>query len=111
MQTGASTVLVVTANAALGDRLTAGLCAAGYTAAVCASGFAGLSAIAQRAPAVVVVDWTLPLIDGPLIAAAVHAGMDDPPTLIALAPEDAALQARAAGYAAVLDPAAAVPQL
>ena len=59
--------------------------AAGYAVTVTADGIAGLLAVEELHPALVLVAWDLPLLPGTIVAQALKVGLDQPPLVVALA--------------------------
>jgi len=77
--------------------------AAGYDVATAASGEAGLTLVAELAPAVVVLDLAMPGLDGFAVAEAIRRDGSDPPAILAFSglPREQTARARALGCAAV----------
>jgi len=96
----AARVLVVTLDARTGMRLTRALTAAGYTVRWEWSSLTALAAVAEWSPALIVLDWDQPFIDGPTFTAAVQVGLASPPPVIALMTDDTAgvMQTGVAAY-------------
>jgi DNA-binding response OmpR family regulator len=76
-------VLVVTYDARLAARLERALMAAGYATRWEWSSLTALAVVAEWAPALVVLDWTQPFLDGPTLTAALRVGVTSPPPVIA----------------------------
>ena len=77
-------VLIVVADATMARRLATALETAGYDVIVTTDGLDGLVAIEEDHPALVVLDWALPFIDGPIFLHALRAGLPAPPPVLAL---------------------------
>ena len=77
-------VLIVVADATVARRLAAALETAGYHVIVTTDGLDGLVAVEEDRPALVVLDWALPFIDGPTFLRALQAGLPTLPPVIAL---------------------------
>ncbi len=77
-------VLIVVADATVAMRLAIALETVGYEVIVTTDGLDGLVAIEEEHPALVVLDWALPFIDGPIFLHALQAGLPAPPPVLAL---------------------------
>jgi response regulator RpfG family c-di-GMP phosphodiesterase len=77
-------ILIVDHDATRSCALSVTLQAAGYAVATAVNGFDGLRALARSRPALVLVAWNLPFIDGAIFIEAVRAGLAQPPPIIAL---------------------------
>jgi DNA-binding response OmpR family regulator len=85
--------------AAVSDALTA----VGYLVSRTAGGLAGLVAVEEEAPALVILTWAMPFIDGRIFLAALRSGLTTPPPVLALVrPPDDPIPAQEAGAATVL---------
>lgn len=94
-------VLIVTLDARAGTRLARALAAAGYDTRWEWSSLAGLAAVAEWTPALVVLDWEQPFIDGATFTAALRVGLTSPPPVVVLVADDTVGVAQL-GVAAVL---------
>ena len=63
------------------------LAGAGYRVSHARYSLDGLREIEDSRPAVVILDWEMPFIDGRTFLRALHAGMDNPPPVLVLAAE------------------------
>jgi DNA-binding response OmpR family regulator len=77
-------VLVVHRDAAAGQRLTTALQAAGYAVQSERDGLDGLLTVEHHHPALVVLDWHLPFLDGALFMRALRIWAPVRPAVIAL---------------------------
>ena len=77
-------VLVVDDDAQEAAVLITALGAAGYRVLHRADSLAGLEAVEEEEPVVVVLDWDLPFVDGAIFVQALHVGLPTPPPVIAL---------------------------
>jgi CheY-like chemotaxis protein len=96
-------VLLVGAHAALADAAAA-LTAAGYAVRRECGSLAGLVAVQEWQPAVVVLDWAQPFLTGEIFVEVLQTGLATPPLVIALQEEagEATGFGQRAGVAAVL---------
>ncbi len=78
-------ILVVTSDVAQAADLRAALTSAGYAVTVRGDSLEGLIAVEKEAPALVVLDWAMPFIDGAIFVHALRAGLPHPPPVVALA--------------------------
>jgi DNA-binding response OmpR family regulator len=79
------------------------LTAVGYVVSQTARGLAGLVAVEEEAPALVILWWAMPFIDGRIFLTALRSGLTTPPPVVALiSPTDDPSPAREAGAATVL---------
>lgn len=96
-------ILVVTGDAARAADLRAALTAAGYAVIVRTDSLEGLIAVEKDSPALVVLDWAMPFIDGAIFVHALRAGLHHPPPVVAFAgPATDPAAVRGAGATAVL---------
>ncbi len=95
-------ILIVDDDAVQAAAIIRVLTAAGYAVSHRRDGFAGLIAVEQEQPALVVLDWTLPFITGEIFLHALQAGLDRPLPVVALLPADVAGYLQPAGVAAGL---------
>ncbi len=101
--TAGTRILVVTGDAAAAADLKAALTAAGYAVLLRADSLDGLIAVENESPALVVLDWAMPFIDGAIFVHALRAGLRHPPPVVAFAgPGTDPAHVRDAGAAAVL---------
>lgn len=85
--------------ATVADALTA----VGYVVSRTPRGLAGLVAVEEEEPALIVLSWGMPFIDGRVFLAALRAGLPMPPPVVALVdPSDDPALVREAGAHAVL---------
>ena len=110
ISTGGRRVLVVDDDAEQRMEITHALTDAGYDVSRREDGIEGLIAAETERPALVVLDWSLLFVDGPIFTHALRTGMHTPPPVIALAGPDVDPEAvlRAGASACVplpLDPA------
>jgi two-component system, OmpR family, response regulator MprA len=68
----ADTILVVDDDQGLQETLEAVLQFEGYDVVVAGDGLEALAALTARRPAVIVLDWAMPRMDGPTFAAALQ---------------------------------------
>jgi DNA-binding response OmpR family regulator len=94
-------VLVVELDAHVATRITRALESAGYAVRWEWSSLVALGVVAEWSPALVVLDWQQPFIDGEMFAAALQVGLERPPPVIALV-EDDTISITQVGVAAVL---------
>ena len=104
-------VLVVDDDAAQTAAVVRALTAAGYAVSRRADGIDGLLAVEAEQPALVVLDWALPFIDGPIFTHALRTGMPAPPPVIALVGADADATAVCAAGAFACVPVPVVPTM
>lgn len=79
------------------------LTAVGYSVSRTARGLAGLVAVEEEAPALVILLWAMPFIDGRIFLTALRSGLTTPPPVLALInPSDDPILAREAGAETVL---------
>lgn len=97
-------VLLVWADARLGQAAASSLSAAGFSVRVESDGLSGLIAVEEWRPAVVVVEWTLPFITGSIFVSIVQTRLLQPPPVIVLAAASEAAAAAGSGAAAVISP-------
>jgi DNA-binding response OmpR family regulator len=84
---------------AVSDMLTA----VGYPVHHTARGLAGLVAVEEEEPALIILSWAIPFIDGRIFLTALRSGLTTPPPVLALiSPSDDPVPAHEAGAAAVL---------
>ena len=85
--------------AVVSDTLTA----VGYLVSRTARGLAGLVAVEEEAPALIILSWAMPFIDGRIFLTALQSGLRTPPPVVALiSPSDDPIPAREAGAETVL---------
>ena len=77
-------VLIVDDDAEEATVLITALSAAGYRVHHRTDSLAGLEAVEEEEPVVVVLDWGLPFINGATFVWALHVGLPTPPPVIAL---------------------------
>ena len=77
-------VLIVDDDAVEATVLSTALRAAGYRVLHRADSLAGLEAVEDEHPVVVVLDWGLPFIDGTTFLSVLRIGLPTPPPVIAL---------------------------
>ena len=82
--TARTRVVVVAADTTVATRLAAALEAAGYAVTVTTDSLDGLVAVEEEHPALVVLDWALPFIDGPTFLHVLQVGLPTPPPVLAL---------------------------
>ena len=91
-------ILVVDDDPAETAALAQALTAAGYQVSTRPDSLAGLSAVEEEQPALVILDWDLPFIGGDIFLLALRTGLPAPPPVVALLdPRDDPAGARAAG--------------
>ncbi len=95
-------ILIVAADAVQATALSRALTAAGYAVSHRRDGFAGLIAVEQEQPALVVLTWDLPFITGAIFLQALRAGLDRPPPVVALGAAEVAGYGHPPGVAAAL---------
>jgi CheY-like chemotaxis protein len=98
------TVVVVDDEFGLAEVLAVTLSDLGYEAYTAANGVQGLTVMAEHPPDLVLLDYMMPLLDGPGVLAAMKA---DPrlagvPVVMMSAMPEATVKARCSGYAAFL---------
>jgi DNA-binding response OmpR family regulator len=102
------TAQVIHHDAAEAQRLAAILSEAAYTVRIETDSLDGLLAIEQQLPALIVLDWHLPFIDGAIFLRALRAWAPDLPSIVALISEgDDRCSIRQAGACAALTTAEA----
>ena len=106
-------VLIVDDDAEEAAVLITALRATGYRVLHRTDSLAGLEAVEDAGPVVVILDWGLPFVDGAIFVQALHVGLPTPPPVIALIDGTAdPEQVRGRGAAATLrqppDPTALV---
>jgi CheY-like chemotaxis protein len=97
-------IVVVDDEFGLADVLAATLSDVGYRVHTASNGVQGLEVMAQERPDLVLLDYMMPLLDGPGVLAAMQA---DPrlrgvPVVLVSAMPEAVVQKRCAGYRAFL---------
>ncbi len=98
------TIVIVDDEFGLADVLDATLSDAGYRVFTASNGVQGLEVMAEHPPDLVVLDYMMPLLDGP---ATLHAMRADPrwratPVVMVSAMPEPVVRARCGGYAAFL---------
>lgn len=75
----------------------------GYSVSRTARSLAGLVAVEEEEPSLVILSWAMPFIDGRIFLAALRTGLTTPPPVLALVnPTDDPLPVHEAGAQAVL---------
>ena len=82
-------VLIVDDDVHQAAAISAALHAAGYRAQHRTDSLAGLVAVEEEVPAVVILDWGLPFVDGAIFLSALRPGLPALPPVIALVDETA----------------------
>ncbi len=98
------TIVVIDDEFGLVDVLAASLSDAGYRVVTATNGVQGLERIAEHAPDLVLLDFMMPLLDGPgvLRAMAADPTMAGIPVVLMTSMTRAFVESRASGYAAFL---------
>ena len=81
-------ILVVDDDNRQADRIVAILNDAGYQVSREADSLNALLAVEDEQPALVLLDWNMPFIDGIVFTHSVRVGMMEPPPVVALIPRD-----------------------
>ena len=96
-------VLVVSDADPQAATLTAALRQAGYRVVHCTDSLSGLIILEEQRPDLVVLNWGMPFVDGPIFLQVLRIGLPTPPPVIVLAAPDVPVEAtRQAGAAARL---------
>jgi CheY-like chemotaxis protein len=98
------TIVIVDDEFGLADVLEATLSDVGYRVFTASNGAQGLEVMAEHPPDLAIVDYMMPLLDGPGLLRAMHA---DPrlaslPIILVSAMPEAVVRARCPGYSAFL---------
>jgi CheY-like chemotaxis protein len=98
------TIVIVDDEFGLADVLDATLSDAGYRVFTASNGVQGLDVMAEHPPDLVIVDYMMPLLDGPGLLRAMRADprLANTPVVLMSAMPEAVVRARCAGYAAFL---------
>jgi DNA-binding response OmpR family regulator len=98
------TIVVIDDEFALADVLAATLSDAGYRVYTAFNGAQGLEVLAEHAPDIVLLDFMMPLLDGPgvLRAMRVDAGLRDVPVILMSAVPESTVRRRTTEYTAFL---------
>ena len=99
-------ILVVEADASRAKPLVAALTEAGYRVAWRMDALAGLLAVEELCPVLVVLDWQLPFVSGATFVHVLRTGLARPPLVIALDRSGHLAAAMVAGVTTVLPPSA-----
>ena len=96
-------ILVVDDDAGEAAAAVQALTTAGYGVSLCRDGLAGLTAVEDERPRLVVLDWDLPFLTGAIFVFAVRTGLAKPrPMVTVLHAEDDPATAQAVGTSAIL---------
>ncbi len=98
------TIVILDDEFGLADVLVTTLAEVGYRALTASNGVRGLQLMAEHAPDLVILDYMMPLLDGPGV---LHAMQNDPklarvPVIAISAMPEAVVRKRCEGYAAFL---------
>jgi DNA-binding response OmpR family regulator len=98
------TIVVVDDEFGLVDVLAATLFDVGYAVHTAANGFQGLEVMAEHPPDLVILDFTMPLLDGPGVLSAMRADhqLVKVPVLLISAMPESIIRGRCSGDAAFL---------
>ncbi|MCL2450284.1 MAG: response regulator [Polyangiaceae bacterium] len=98
------TIVIVDDELGLADVLDATLSDAGYRVHVAANGVRGLEIMADFTPDLVLLDYMMPLLDGPGVLLAMHADerLASVPVVLMSAMTESVVRARCPGYTAFL---------
>ena len=97
-------VLVVNADGETAVPIVAALLKEGYDVRWEVDSLAGLAAAEEWAPALVVLDWGLPLVTAPVVLSALRGALAEPPPVVALGAAETTGPAPACGVAVVAAP-------
>jgi CheY-like chemotaxis protein len=98
------TIAIVDDEFGLADVLAATLSDVGFRVFTAANGVQGMQIMAEQAPDLVLLDYMMPLLDGPGVLRAMHAdpGLASVPVILMSAMPETIVQARCTGYTAFL---------
>ncbi len=95
-------ILIVDDNAAIRESLADALSDEGYTVEVASDGATALRSVGSKAPAVILLDLTMPGLDGTVVAQRLAESGCSPPVIVVSADRGVADRARAMGAAGFL---------
>jgi CheY-like chemotaxis protein len=98
------TIVIIDDEFGLADVLSATLAGAGFRVQVASNGAQGLALLGEHAPDLVILDYMMPVLDGPgvLCAMQVDERFARIPVLMISSLPESSVRARCAGYAAFL---------
>jgi CheY-like chemotaxis protein len=98
------TIVVVDDEFGLVDVLAAGLSDVGYRVLTAANGVQGLETMAEHTPDLVLLDYMMPLLDGPGVLGAMRADpkLSTVPVVLMSSMPESVVRARCQGYVAFL---------
>ena len=98
------TIVVVDDEFGLADVLASTLFDVGYSVHTAANGVQGLEVMAEHPPDLVILDFTMPLLDGPGVLAAMHVDpmLSSVPVVLISAMPESIVSKRCSGYATFL---------
>jgi CheY-like chemotaxis protein len=98
------TIVIIDDEFGLADVLSATLSDSGFRVHVASNGVQGLAAVREQSPDLVILDYMMPILDGPGVLRAMHADerMAKIPVLLMSSLPESTVRARCAGFTAFL---------